>query len=267
MILPRDKLSDGPHQQSAAAIGLASTPCNINDFGCICAAVPFITALTTQVKQVCSMPEQQATLAFAQQVCAPFGVNINVPGVAAEENVPSTPATSAALAATAPTSTAETNTEGSPDSPDTANMATSAASAADSTDVSTAPVSSNDFSTSSDVAAAAAAPATSALETSDDDDVSSTSSPTSSSSSLLVFDTQSVVPTATIASSSLPTDASTTNAQMATSTASNYANSTANRTVAASSPIPYVGAAIRGKEVQGAAGLAMMAVVGIFCWL
>ncbi|KAL9030805.1 MAG: hypothetical protein Q9196_001102 [Gyalolechia fulgens] len=205
------------------------------------------------------MAEQQATLAFAQKLCGQFGVNINVPDIAAPENSTPTPATSAALAATAPTSTAEASNDDT-GSPNTADMATSAAAAAASTDVSTAPVSSNDFSTSSD----AAAPTTSAPEASNDSDASTSST---TSSSLLVYDTKSVVPSATVAYTSLPTDASAAIAQMATSTASYHANSTANSTVAASSPIPFVGAAIRGTEVQGAAGLAMVAVVGIFCWL
>lgn len=238
------------------------------NIGCICGTVSFVTALTTEVKKACTMADQQATLAFAQSLCSKFGVTINVPGVAAAENVASTPATSAAQAVTAPTSTADADSGDSAD--DSADSARSgvAATSTDSTDMTTAPVSSNNLSTSSD-AAAAPTPAPETSDAVDDDNNASisSSSTASSSSSLIVYDTKSVVPSATIAYSSLPTDASAANAQMATSTASYYANSTANTTVAASSPIPFVGGAtsIKGR-VQGP-GLAMIFVVGIFCWL
>lgn len=179
--------------QGPATTGLASTTCDLTNIGCICGTVSFVTALTTEVKKACTMADQQATLAFAQSLCSKFGVTINVPGVAAAENVASTPATSAAQAVTAPTSTADADSGDSAD--DSADSARSgvAATSTDSTDMTTAP--------------------------------------------------------------------------MATSTASYYANSTANTTVAASSPIPFVGGAtsIKGR-VQGP-GLAMIFVVGIFCWL
>ncbi|KAI4182243.1 MAG: hypothetical protein L6R41_006104 [Letrouitia leprolyta] len=257
--------------QGPATSGLASTTCSLTDIPCICSAVTFIATLTEKVKQSCPMAEQQATLAFAQSLCSKFGVSINVPGVAAAENAASTPATSAAQAVSAPTSAAAADSGDSGDDSADSAKSVAAATSTDPTDVANAPVSSNDFSTSSN-AAAAPTPAPETSDVADDDDNVSTSSSlstttSSSSSSLLVYDTKSVVPSATIAYSSLPTDASAANAQMATSTASNYANSTANTTVAASSPIPFVGSATSIKaNVQGP-GLAMIFVVGIFCWL
>ncbi|KAL9596134.1 MAG: hypothetical protein Q9219_005995 [cf. Caloplaca sp. 3 TL-2023] len=208
------------------------------------------------------MADQQATLTLAKSLCSPYGININVPAIAAADTAGSSsaaPAAAPAATASTPTGTAEAsgNDMNSADSADTPDDVTSAA-AASSTDTLTAPVSPSDFSTSS--AAVTAAP-TSAPVASDDGGITSTTG----GSSLLVYDTKSVVPSATIAYSSLPTDASDANAQMATSSASYRANATANTTVAASSPIPFVGAAVRSK-VQGL-GIAMAAVMGVFCGL
>ncbi|KAL8901719.1 MAG: hypothetical protein Q9192_000406 [Flavoplaca navasiana] len=264
--------------QAPATSGLASTPCDLTNLACICSAVEFVTALTTKVQESCSAADQQATLSFAQGLCARFGVTLNVPAIAA--NVPSSaPAAAApaqaASAAPAPSSAAAApvSASGSPeedmmdDAVPAGETTTPAASSAET--MSSAPVSPNDAFPTSSSASLDEAP----LENEEgaEDVVAATTGEASpsipvSTSSILVYDTKSIIPSATIASypasKSTSADASSLDAQVPTSTtAYRNSSSTANSTVAASSPIPYVGAAMKEK-VQG--GMVMMVALVVF---
>ncbi|KAL8988972.1 MAG: hypothetical protein Q9177_002043 [Variospora cf. flavescens] len=269
--------------QSAAAAGLRSTPCDFTDFPCICSSGPFVSALTTSVQAACSVADQQsnsyhtfqfwpgdssltsyvlATLKFAQGFCGPFGVMIDVPAIAGANSAAppsaaqavSSPQTEAAAAATTPTAADDTMDEASEDETMTS-----------------APVSSGAFLSSSSSSNPSAADPTSGPTSMASDagdagaDAASAATATSTISSLIVYDTKSIIPSATVAI--LSTDAAATNEQMASSTGSSYSsNSTANSTVAASSPIPYMGAAVRG-NVQ-VISMVLMGTLGVFfCWL
>ncbi|KAL8728369.1 MAG: hypothetical protein Q9166_005413 [cf. Caloplaca sp. 2 TL-2023] len=247
--------------QGAATTGLTSTKCDLTDIACICSAVEFVTTLTTQVKSACSTIDQQVTLALAQGLCGRYGITLNVPAVPAAANAPSSspasPASVASLAASSAPATSSTATGIADDNtddnyqanPDTAGTS-AAATASSSEPVSSAPVSPSASPTSPNDSTLAATLGEEASR-----------SPTSSG---VVYDTKSVIPSATIASypSMTTTDASSADAQVPTSTTA-YRNSTTNTTVAASSPIPFVGAAVKGK-VQGF-GMALMVVLG-FLW-
>ena len=82
--------------------------------------------------------------------------------------------------------------------------------------------------------------------------------PSSSPAPLISYDTKSTIPSATIASA---TDV---RPQMSAPTMHTAYNGTTNSTVAASSPIPYVGAAAAMAGNVQAAVMAMLAVVGVF---
>ncbi|KAL8917892.1 MAG: hypothetical protein Q9172_005647 [Xanthocarpia lactea] len=210
-----------------------------------------------------------ATLTFAQGLCGREGVTLNVPAVAAAANAPSSPpappapaAPSAPAPSSAAAATTPENVADGEDLPATDPSTTSAVATASSSEpVSTAPVSPSAFPTSSAFLdeGDGSTPGDAATG------LPSSSAPFSTTSSALVFDTNSVIPSATVASYPLSTstDAFTADAQVPTTT-SVYRNSssTANTTVAASSPIPYVGAAVSGK-VQGV-GMMMMVVLGVF---
>ncbi|KAI4143436.1 MAG: hypothetical protein L6R39_004569 [Caloplaca ligustica] len=235
-------LSDLPKcAQSAATAGLKATTCDLTDLACICGQAPFITAMTKSVQASCSAADQQVTLKYAQALCSQYGVQISggtadtvsTPSAAPEASSPST----SEATAPAETPTAATDSLYAPTMP-------------------AAPVSSDALSSSSQTPYAAAAPTSGPSMASD---VNAPPATSTSSSLLVSIDTQSVVPSATIAE---PTDAP----QMASSTAAYKSNSTtANTTVAASSPIPYTGGAVRGK-VQGA-GMALMGLMAVFCGL
>ncbi|KAL8998100.1 MAG: hypothetical protein Q9169_002793 [Polycauliona sp. 2 TL-2023] len=262
--------------QNAAASGLASTNCDLTDFACICRAVEFVTTLTSKIQASCGVSEQQATLSFAQGLCGQYGVTLHVPAVAAAANAPSSPAAAApaqaASSAPAPSLAAAGTPEqdmGGDDVP-SAGDTTTAAAASSAEPMSSAPVSPDAFPTSAPaslddgpLADNEGADGAMAATTGE----ASPPNPTSVNSKI-VYDTKSVVPSAIIASypmsskSTSSADASPLNAQVPTSTTS-YRNSssTANSTVAASSPIPYVGAAIKEK-VQGA--MLMIMAVGMF---
>ncbi|KAL9010601.1 MAG: hypothetical protein Q9173_004474 [Seirophora scorigena] len=273
--------------------GLKSTPCNLGDFPCICSSGEFVSALTTNVQAACSVADQQsnvslpsqtrssltcyvpAILKTAQGLCSPFGVVLNVPAIAAAQPAPesaaappaaqaaSSPQAEAAMAPT-PTAADDTSAEASMDetmtsapvSPD-AFSSSSSSSTPDAAGPTSGPTSM--ASDAGDAGGAAPPAATVATAT-------ATSSSSTSTSSLLVYDTKSVVPSATVA---MPTDAAAANKQMASSssTGSSYkSNSTANGTVAASSPMPYMGVAVRGR-VQLASMLSMGTLGVVFCWL
>ncbi|KAL8926155.1 MAG: hypothetical protein Q9208_003058 [Pyrenodesmia sp. 3 TL-2023] len=172
-----------------------------------------------------------ATLTFAQGFCSQFGVQLAVPAIA---DAVATTAASVASAASAETATAAT---GSSD-----------------TTMVTAPVSPEALSSSSSYAAApTSGPTTMASD-------AGAPTATSRSTFLVSIDTKSVIPSATIAR---PTDRVN---QMASTTGSYKSNSTANSTMAASSPIAFVGAAARG-HVQGVS-MAVMGFLGaVFCGL
>ncbi|KAI4269772.1 MAG: hypothetical protein LQ337_007078, partial [Flavoplaca oasis] len=252
----------------AAALALPLVQAQSISLADLPSAVEFVTALTTKVQESCSPADQQATLSFAQGLCARFGVTLNVPAIAA--NAPSSaPAAAApaqaASAAPAPSSAAAAAAVAASGSPEEDMMddavpdgeaTTPAASSAEA--MSSAPVSPNDAFPTSASASLDEAP----LENEEgvEDVVAATTGETSpsspiSTSSILVYDTKSTIPSATIASypalKSTSADAPSLDAQVPTSTtAYRNSSSTANSTVAASSPIPYVGAAIKEK-VQG----------------
>ncbi|KAI4114554.1 MAG: hypothetical protein LQ345_004690 [Seirophora villosa] len=281
--------------------GLKSTPCNLGDFPCICSSGEFVSALTTNVQAACSVADQQsnvslpyqirssltcyvpAILKIAQGLCSQFGVVLNVPAIAAAQPAAeSAAAPSAAQAASSPQ--AEAATAQTPTAADD----TSAEASMDET-MTSAPVSPDAFSSSSssstpDAVGPTSGPTSMASDAGDAGGAgppaatmatatmatatmaTATSSSTTSTSSLLVYDTKSVVPSATVA---MPTDAAAANKQMASSssTGSSYkSNSTANGTVAASSPMPYMGAAVRS-HVQLASMLSMGTLGVVFCWL
>ncbi|KAI4088910.1 MAG: hypothetical protein LQ344_005740 [Seirophora lacunosa] len=288
--MPADSLI----QRGPISAGLKSTPCNLGDFPCICSSGEFVSALTTNVQAACSVADQQsnvslpsqirssltcyvpATLKTAQGLCSPFGVVLNVPAIAAAQPAAeSATAPSAAQAASSPQ--AEAATAQTPTAADD----TSAEASMDET-MTSAPVSPDAFSSSSstpDAAGPTSGPTSMASDAGDAGGAgppaatmatataTATSSTTTSTSSLLVYDTKSVVPSATVA---MPTDAAAANKQMASSSStggSSYkSNSTANSTVAASSPMPYMGAAVRG-HVQLASMLSMGTLGVVFCWL
>ncbi|KAI4223567.1 MAG: hypothetical protein L6R36_005336, partial [Xanthoria steineri] len=246
--------------QSAATSGLASTGCDLTDIACVCSAVSFVTKLSSAVQQSCSIEDQQATLTFAQGLCSKFGVTLNLPTIPAAAKAASSsaaaPAQAAASSAAAPSSAAS-GTPGPDDGlPATTPLAAAAASSAE--PIPTPPVSPGTLQTP-------ASPNENGNDSpdADNDDVATSngearlSNPVPTSSAL-VFDTDSIIPSATIASYPPPSmmtpaadaDADPRDAQVpAASSTTAYRNSsaTANSTVAASSPIPYVGAAIRDK--------------------
>ncbi|KAI4200917.1 MAG: hypothetical protein LQ350_003603 [Teloschistes chrysophthalmus] len=175
-------------------------------------------------------------------LCSPYGVNLHVPAIAAADTAASPVAPSAAAAAPSPTNAAAV---------DNSNGANAAAAPAPDTVTSSSaiPVSPSDFSDSDSTSATSAA---------------ATSIPSSAPSSYIVYDTNSVFPSVTIDhSSSAITDAADPAQQYATPTRSYYANATTNATVAASSPIPYTGAAV-SSSVQST-GMVLMAILGL-CW-
>ncbi|KAI4265286.1 MAG: hypothetical protein L6R35_007147 [Caloplaca aegaea] len=203
------------------------------------------------------------TLKFAQGFCGPFGVMIDVPAIAgANAAAPpsaaqavSSPQTEAAAAATTPTAADDTMDEASEDETMTSAPVSSGAflsSSSSSFNPSAADPTSGPTSMASDAGDAGA-------------DAASAATATSTTSSLIVYDTKSVIPSATVAI--LSTDTAAADEQMASSTGSSYSsNSTANSTVAASSPIPYMGAAVRG-NVQ-VISMVLMGTLGVFfCWL
>ncbi|KAI4258778.1 MAG: hypothetical protein LQ352_001087 [Teloschistes flavicans] len=181
----------------------------------------------------------RSTLSVGQSICGPYGVNLNAPAIAAADTVTSSGGASALLVPS-PTSAAAVDTSTA------VNAATTPAPDA-STSSSAMPVSPSDLSAS--ISAPSAAP---------------TSTSPSSTSSYIVYDTKSVIPSATIAhSSSAMTDATDTAQQMTSPTISYYANTTTNSSVAASSPIPYIGAAVTSR-VQST-GMVLLAILGL-CW-
>ncbi|KAI4205494.1 MAG: hypothetical protein LQ346_001448 [Caloplaca aetnensis] len=172
-----------------------------------------------------------ATLTFAQGLCSQYGVQLAVPAIADAVATSVAPVASAASAETA-----------------------SAATGSSDTTMATAPVS-PDALLSSNVYAAA--PTSGPITMASD---AGASTATSTPTFLVSIDTKSVIPSATIAK---PTDTAN---QMATTTGSYKSNSTANNTMAASSPIAFVGAAARG-HVQGVS-MAVMGFLGaVFCGL
>ncbi|KAL9586874.1 MAG: hypothetical protein Q9212_000618 [Teloschistes hypoglaucus] len=177
-------------------------------------------------------------------LCAPYGVNLQVPAIAAADTAASSAAPSAAAPAPSPTNAAAvySSNGANPAVAPALNAATSS---------SAIPVSPSDLSDSdSDSTSAPSAVATSI--------------PSSAPSSYIVYDTKSVFPSVTIDhSSSAITDAVDPAQQIATPTRSYYANATTNATVAASSPIPYTGAAV-SSSVQST-GMVLMAILGL-CW-
>lgn len=255
------KTSDTSVQQNAASSALASTPCGLLDFQCICSYVPFVSALSASVQQTCSAADQQGipltheatpfhadfsfvgVLSFGQALCGPYGVNLHVPAIAAADTVaPSAAPSSAAAPAPSPTNAAAVdNLHG-------ANPAIAPAPGA-ATSSSAIPVSPSDLSNSDSISAPSA---------------TATSTPSAAPSSYIVYDTNSVFPSVTIDhSSSATADAVDPAQQYATPTRSYHANATTNATVAASSPIPYVGAAV-SSNVQST-GMVLMAILGL-CW-
>ncbi|KAL8780170.1 MAG: hypothetical protein Q9194_001065 [Teloschistes cf. exilis] len=229
--------------QNAASSALASTPCGLLDFQCICSYVPFVSALSASVQQTCSAADQQGVLSFGQALCGPYGVNLHVPAIAAADTVaPSAAPSSAAAPAPSPTNVAAV------DNSNGANPAIAPAPGA-ATSSSAIPVSPSDLSDSDSISAPSA---------------TATSTPSAAPSSYIVYDTNSVFPSVTIDhSSSAITDAVDPAQQYATPTRSYHANATTNATVAASSPIPYVGAAV-SSNVQST-GMVLMAILGL-CW-
>ncbi|KAI4240163.1 MAG: hypothetical protein L6R40_005296 [Gallowayella cf. fulva] len=248
--------------QGAATSGLTSTKCDLTDFACICSAVEFIMVLTDRVKASCSTADQQTTLNFAQSLCSKYGISLNVPAVAAAANAPSSSAAAPAPAASPAASSAPATSSVASDAPDqdaqddglpapssaakTADLAAASSPEA----VSTAPVSHSDLPTSSS-------------HPPDDTTAGATPSIPISTSTFILYDTKSTIPSATIASSPMSTsaDASASIAQLPASTTA-YRNATANATVAASSPIPFVGAAVRDRVQR--LGMTMMVGLGVF---
>ncbi|KAI4110783.1 MAG: hypothetical protein LQ339_001059 [Xanthoria mediterranea] len=266
--------------QSAATSGLASTGCDLTDIACVCSAVSFVTKLSSAVQQSCSIADQQATLTFAQGLCSKFGVTLNLPAIPAAAKAASSSAAAPAQAAASSAASPSSAASGTPDQdsqddglPATTPLAAAAASSAE--PIPTPPVSPDTLQTP-------ASPNENGNDSpdADNDDVATTTTSNGEArlsnpvptSSALVFDTESIIPSATIASYPPPSmmtpaadaDANPRDAQVpAASSTTAYRNSsaTANSTVAASSPIPYVGAAIRDK-VQG--GMVLMVAAGVF---
>ncbi|MDI1492265.1 MAG: hypothetical protein OHK93_003477 [Ramalina farinacea] len=81
--------------QKSATKGIASTSCTLTDFTCICKSASFIEAVGASIASLCSPADQQATLAFANAVCGPLGVNLPTGEIASAG-----PSSSAATAAT-----------------------------------------------------------------------------------------------------------------------------------------------------------------------
>ncbi|KAM0800441.1 hypothetical protein BDR22DRAFT_821622 [Usnea florida] len=78
----------------ATEAGISATGCVTSDFACICGDSKFVTSLHSQIEQVCSVADQQVTLAFAAQVCGAVGVSLNIPtpGATTSSIVPATTA-------------------------------------------------------------------------------------------------------------------------------------------------------------------------------
>ncbi|KAL8970501.1 MAG: hypothetical protein Q9183_001488 [Haloplaca sp. 2 TL-2023] len=222
--------------------GLGSTGCDTTDFSCVCQAVSFIQGVTASIQAACGQEDQQKTLALTKALCNRYGVTISVPDVAAppaeapatgDQAQPVPEAAQAAQAATSPSPAAGVESKA-------VDMAAAA--------VSTAPVSPNDDVSSSttsnmDMGAMETAPP-----------------PSSSSTPLISYDTKSTIPSATIASATDVVRPQMSSPTMQTA----YTNGTTNATVAASAPIPYVGAAASMAGNAQVAVMAMLAVVGMF---
>ncbi|KAL6718806.1 hypothetical protein ACLMJK_003040 [Lecanora helva] len=81
--------------QPAIEVGITHTTCALTDYTCICGSTGFINGIKSQIESACSASDQQATLAFAKQVCAAAGATL-------EDDEPSSDAAPAASAAAAP---------------------------------------------------------------------------------------------------------------------------------------------------------------------
>ncbi|KAL8873249.1 MAG: hypothetical protein Q9174_001257 [Haloplaca sp. 1 TL-2023] len=224
--------------------GLGSTGCDPTNFSCICQAVSFITGVTASIQAACGQEDQQKTLALTKALCNKYGVSISVPDVAAAAPA-AAPAAEEEAAEPVPSGAQAAQAASSPaPAAGVESKAVDMAAAA----VSTAPVSPEDASPSS--------PTSGMMEMS----AMGTPPPSSSPTPLISYDTKSTIPSATIASATDVVRPQMSSPTMKTA----YNNGTANSTVAASSPIPYVGAAATvGGNVQ-AAVMAMLAVVGVF---
>ncbi|KAL9138244.1 MAG: hypothetical protein Q9175_000520 [Cornicularia normoerica] len=83
---------------SATEAGISATGCATSDFACICGNSQFVTSLHSLIEKVCSVADQQVTLAFAAQVCGAVGVSLNIPtpGATTSSIIPATTAASVA---------------------------------------------------------------------------------------------------------------------------------------------------------------------------
>lgn len=81
---------------SAVEAGISATGCKISDFACICGDSQFVTSLHSLIDTVCSVADQQVTLAFATDVCNSVGVKLSIPapGATSSSIVPATAAAS-----------------------------------------------------------------------------------------------------------------------------------------------------------------------------
>lgn len=98
--------------QSAAEAGISATGCATSDFACICGNSQFVTSLHNLIETVCSVADQQVTLAFAAQVCGAVGVSLNIPTPSASTSS-TIPATTAASVTSAIESASVTSTASS----------------------------------------------------------------------------------------------------------------------------------------------------------
>ncbi|MCJ1465611.1 hypothetical protein MMC07_004230 [Pseudocyphellaria aurata] len=60
--------------RNAASAGFAQTGCGLSDIKCICNASSFLTSVQSLIVQQCNAPDQQATIAFAVELCQNAGV-------------------------------------------------------------------------------------------------------------------------------------------------------------------------------------------------
>ncbi|KAL9619950.1 MAG: hypothetical protein Q9160_005507 [Pyrenula sp. 1 TL-2023] len=70
-------LSDLPScAQQAGLSGITASGCAVQDITCICSQTPFIATLRQYICKSCSVADQNASLQFAQRLCATVGISI-----------------------------------------------------------------------------------------------------------------------------------------------------------------------------------------------
>ncbi|KAL8792989.1 MAG: hypothetical protein Q9195_004393 [Heterodermia aff. obscurata] len=242
----------------AASSGIETTGCGTTDYKCLCSANSFLTALQSEVMTECTSAEYQgkglrperaststderfeATLSFAQGICASVGITLNLPST---DTMTTSPSTSTGAPAQWQATTAGTAVT------PTASGAGSAGSPAAST--ASAPWSSY---ASSD----APAPSSAAVSTNSSPATGTHASASASTPSPLSLSAQSYV-----ISLAKPTDVVEPSAQIP-ATAS---NGSSNTTFATSALVPFEGAAAVGHRLQWASVALLVGAAGAFAGL